>query len=631
MQEELAATREYMQSLIEQQEAANEELQSSSEEIQSSNEELQSINEELETAKEELESSNEELATLNDELHNRNQELTTLNDDLNNLHVSINVPILMLGRDLRIRRFTSQAEKALSLIATDVERPISDIKLKINVPDLEALIAEVIDTVSVKEREVQDREGRWYSMRVRPYKTLDNRIDGAVVVLLDIDALKRHEAEIREARDYAEAIIRTVRDPLVILDADLSIHRANESFYSTFKVTPAEAEGRSIYELGNRQWDIPRLRELLEEVLPRNSFFNDFEVTHNFEITGQRTMLLNARRLDDATNQPARILLGIEDVTEQLHFQAEMQRSEIRYRRLFEAAKDGVLLMDPATRKILDANPFMTELLGYTREELVGKELFEIGLLQDAEASRAAFRKLQEKGFIRYEDLPLETKTGKRREVEFVSNLYREDGEEIVQCNIRDITGRKQAEEARVHLASIVESSDDTIISKDLQGIIKSWNKGAEKTFGYTAAEAIGQSVTMLIPPGRADEEPEILERIRRGETIDHYETVRRRKDGTELDISLTVSPLRDAAGNIIGASKIARDITARKQAEEALRQSHAELQSHAEELDRFNRVAVGRELRIIEMKKEVNELCQRQGQPPRYPLDFEQDGKEKT
>src|SRR4029434_4294611 len=183
-----------MQSLVEQQEAANEELQSSSEEAQSSNEELQSINEELETAKEELESSHAELTTLNDELRGRNLDLTVLNDDLNNLHVSVNIPLLMLDRDLRIRRFTPQAEKILSLISTDVGRPIGEIKFKINVPDLEAMTVDVIDTGGAKEIEAQDAEGRWYSVRVRPYKTLDNKIDGAVIALVDIDALKRSEA-----------------------------------------------------------------------------------------------------------------------------------------------------------------------------------------------------------------------------------------------------------------------------------------------------------------------------------------------------------------------------------------------------------------------------------------------------
>ena len=123
-----------------------------------------------------------------------------------------------------------------------------------------------------------------------------------------------------------------------------------------------------------------------------------------------------------------------------------MRASEIRYRRLFEAARDGILILDPSTRKITDANPFMTELLGYRHEELLGKELWEIGLLQDERASQAAFRELQTNHFIRYEDLPLQTKAGQSREVEFVSNLYDEDGLEVIQCNIRDITERKRAE-----------------------------------------------------------------------------------------------------------------------------------------------------------------------------------------
>src|ERR1043166_6114518 len=132
------------------------------------------------------------------------------------------------------------------------------------------------------------------------------------------------------------------------------------------------------------------------------------------------------------------------DITEQRGSLAAMRASEIRYRRLFEAARDGILILDPGTRKISDANPFISELLGYPREELLGKELWEIGLLKDEEASRAAFRELQEKQFIRYEDLPLQTKEGERREVGFVSNLYKEDSRNVIQCNIRDITERKR-------------------------------------------------------------------------------------------------------------------------------------------------------------------------------------------
>jgi len=218
---------------------------------------LQSINEELETSKEELESANEELTTVNEEMTNRNAELNQLNSDLVNLQTSTHLAILLLGRDLTIRRFSIQAEKQFNLLAADVGRLISGIRHNLDVPDLERFIAEVIDTVRERAREVRDKEGRWYSLRVRPYLTLDNKVDGAVLVLVDIDALKQTERVIAEAREQAEAIIRTVPDPLMILDADLRVQTANEAFYKTFKANLAETEGRLIFELDQGQWDIP--------------------------------------------------------------------------------------------------------------------------------------------------------------------------------------------------------------------------------------------------------------------------------------------------------------------------------------------------------------------------------------
>jgi two-component system CheB/CheR fusion protein len=191
LQQELAATREYLQSLIEEHESACEELKSASEELLSANEELQSTNEELQTAKEETQSANEELATLNDELQHRNLELAQANNDLVNLLAAVQIPIVLVSRDLRVRRFTPMAEKVLNLIPTDVGRPITDLKPNINVPDLGQLLAKVIDTLTPVEQEIQDGGGHWYSLRVRPYVTLDNKIDGASVALLDIDSLKR--------------------------------------------------------------------------------------------------------------------------------------------------------------------------------------------------------------------------------------------------------------------------------------------------------------------------------------------------------------------------------------------------------------------------------------------------------
>ncbi len=205
LKQELAATKRYLHSIVEDKEASNEELQAANEEILSSNEELQSTNEELQTAKEELESTNEELHTVNEELHNRNSELTEANADLVNLLSSVNIAMVMLGRDLRIRRVTPKGGQPFGVILTDVGRPITNIRPNIDVPDLEQMILEVINTASVKEREVQDREGHWYSLRILPYKTLEDTVEGAVLTLVDINDLKNHLEEIKQSHDQLAA------------------------------------------------------------------------------------------------------------------------------------------------------------------------------------------------------------------------------------------------------------------------------------------------------------------------------------------------------------------------------------------------------------------------------------------
>jgi PAS domain S-box-containing protein len=391
---------------------------------------------------------------------------------------------------------------------------------------------------------------------------------------------------------------------------------------------------------------------------------------------------------------------------------ARLKDSENRYRRLFDSAKDGILILDAQSARITDANPFIGELLGYSHADLMGKELWEIGLFKDIAECKAAVRELQEKHYIRYQDLPLETKTGRRSEVEVVSSVYSEGHRQVIQCNIRDITERKQVEvalreseqrfralfelgpvavyscdvsgvirdfnrravdlwgrepkqgdtderfcgsfkmcrpdgslmphdqcpmaevlsgripgthdaevlierpdgsrvtvvvniralknecgevtgalncfyditgrkqagdllrESEQRIASLIESSNDAIISKSLDGIILSWNAAAERLFGYTPEQALGHPISLIIPAGRADEEERIIASLRGGEQVEQFETERVRSDGQTVQVSLTISPIKDAAGRVVGISKIARDITNQMRLQAELREA---------------------------------------------------------
>jgi two-component system, chemotaxis family, CheB/CheR fusion protein len=215
--QELAATRDYMQSLIDQHEASAEELQTANEEIQSSNEELQSINEELQTSKEELQSTNEELTTVNQELHTRNEQLDRANNDLNNFIASSQLAMVMVGTDLRIRRFSPAAEQLLNLIGADIGRSIGEFRFGIELPDLEQRLTEAIHTLTPNECEVQDRKGRWYSLRVRPYRTTENRIDGATAVFVDIEAQKQDQEKIRAGEEKYRLLIEGATGIAIIL------------------------------------------------------------------------------------------------------------------------------------------------------------------------------------------------------------------------------------------------------------------------------------------------------------------------------------------------------------------------------------------------------------------------------
>jgi two-component system, chemotaxis family, CheB/CheR fusion protein len=316
IERELKVTRERLKRSLEDVELSNEELKSANEESQSTNEELQSANEELETSKEELQSINEELVTVNAELQNKVEELTVLNDDVRNLLDNTNIATIFLDKQLHIKRFTPEATKIVNLIPTDIGRPLSHLVFNLELPfDSEA--KEVLDTLAPKEMEARNKEGQSYLSRIMPYRTVDNLVDGVVITFTDITETKKALAQ-QEMLEYLTSIVATVRDPLVVLDADLKVITASRSFYQSFKVQPESTEGVLLYELGNGQWNIPSLRQLLEKILSSNASFQDFAVEHNFPEIGHKKMLLNARKLHRQGVDTDRILLAIEDTTRAL-------------------------------------------------------------------------------------------------------------------------------------------------------------------------------------------------------------------------------------------------------------------------------------------------------------------------
>jgi len=317
---ELKSTKEDLQQTIEDLRAANEELMSV-------NEEFQSSNEELETSKEELQSLNEELTTANTQLEGKIGELEASNNDLDNLLTSTNIATLFLDTHLRIRRFTPAATRLFNLIPSDVGRPIGDIAQKFTDPGLLTDAAAVLQQPITPKTEVQAHDGRWYVRQVLPYRTRGDRTEGVVITFSDVAA----EA-LQEARRYAESIVDTVREPLLVLDGDLRVRSANQAFYATFHVSQEETVGRLLYELGSGQWDIPKLRTLLEDVLPEKRVLNDFEVELTFESIGLRIMQANARAIARGGDRPQLILLAIEDITERRRAQEALRESEARKR-----------------------------------------------------------------------------------------------------------------------------------------------------------------------------------------------------------------------------------------------------------------------------------------------------------
>ncbi len=314
LRQDLASTKLYLQTLLDERDAKNQELVSANEEIQSANEEMQSTNEELETTKEELQSSNEELQTVNDELQQRNATLTQTTNDLSNLLNSVNLPVLMLSNELHIRHFTPPTQRLMNLRVPDIGRPFSEIRFNLNTEDLAPLFSDVLETLAPREIEVQDHEGKWYLLRVRPYRTTDNKIEGVVVVLVDIDQLRRSQQELRGARDFARSVIESVPLPLVVVDRELRIRSVNDAFRTLVNAGREDLERRSFIDLALAHWGLDEpLRSRLQTLQESKKAAHEFEFEYRTPDETPRTFNIRARLLPP--DGEVFILITIEDIT----------------------------------------------------------------------------------------------------------------------------------------------------------------------------------------------------------------------------------------------------------------------------------------------------------------------------
>ena len=500
----------------------------------------------------------------------------------------------IIGEDLEgiIVSWNRGAEIAYGYNAKEIVGKSISLLMPPNHPDeYKEVLAKIARGETLKHYETQrkrkDGQNMDVSLSISPVKDASGKIISSSTIARDITerrdiekGLEKARKELAvtkisedEAREYAESIINTVREPLIALDQDLRVVSASRSFYEVFKVTPEETVGQLIYDLGNKQWNIPKLRELLETILPEKATFDNYEVEHEFSSIGRRIMLLNARQIKRVWGMERIILLAIEDITERKRLEDSLIESEKRYRRVFETASDGIVLLEKSEGIIAKANPAAEKMLGYSEEEFRGKKLQDIGIPLDMRDFPTIMQTLEKSGIITYSDVSVKTKSGQS----VYTDIYLVDRAELAQCNIREVTERKHAaeelRESEERYRQLVELSPDAVYIQS-EGKIAYINAAGAKLFGAEdPAELLGMQLLELVHPDYRNIMRERLQLVNEEKIkVPFIEERLLRLDGTSVYVEVASTPF--IYRNKRAAQVIARDITERRRAEEALRSS---------------------------------------------------------
>lgn len=446
---ELSQSLEDLQTIREEMQTSQEELKSTNEELQSTNEELQSTNEELTTSKEEMQSLNEELQTVNVELQSKIADYMQANNDMKNLLNSTDIATLFLDKELNIRRYTDPTTNIFKIRNTDIGRPFTDLVTDLRYPEIEDHALMVIKTLNFIEKSITTNDGRWFDIKIMPYRTLDDHIDGLVLTFNDVTKFKKMEEELKEANEKLQVstetryrhLFESAKDGILILDAETGkIIDVNPFLIELLGYSKDQFVEKAIWEIGFLKdviANVDKFKELQQKEIIRY---------HNLPLETINGNRINVEFISNVYSVDGQKVIQcfIRDITQQKQAEDKLTLSEIRYRGLFESAKDGILVLDAETGKIEEINPFLVDMLGFKEEKLSEKAVWEVDFFKDIVTNKDKFIEMQQKQSEHFKDVPMETADGRKINIEFISKVFSVENHKVIQCFIRDISKIKK-------------------------------------------------------------------------------------------------------------------------------------------------------------------------------------------